>query len=116
MGGWANKNQFGSAKLIFWGRGGGVCGGVAGGGGGCVHHVNPCLLDSSKTTSLVLLALARGSIHKHQFGSPKLILRRGSACLAASRRWLRLFLLGLAKARVTELFWGAGGLCRTSPS
>ena len=74
-----------------------------------MHHVNPCLLDSSKTTSLVLLALARASIHKHQFGSPKLILRRGSACLAASRRWLRLFLLGLAKARVTELFLGGWG-------
>ena len=33
MGGWANKNQFGSAKLIFWGRGGGLCGGVGEGGG-----------------------------------------------------------------------------------
>ena len=43
MGGWANKNQFGSAKLIFWGRGGGgVCGGVAGGGGGGGGLCAPC--------------------------------------------------------------------------
>ena len=59
--------------------------------------LNPCVPGGYQAMASMFLLRRGGAGHAEPLRAWR---------LAASRRWLRFFLLGLVKARVSKIFWG----------